>query len=96
MNVVPAVLVVLVLIVFVRLAVRKAVSTAVGETIGPYAETHAWVGVAVAFALVVWAVLEAAGVIHEPPSWKVRAYIFGAVGAIALIQMGFGAITKRR
>jgi uncharacterized membrane protein YoaK (UPF0700 family) len=61
-----------------------------------YADNHGWLYVVVAFALVIWAVLLATGVVHESPDSAVRTYVGGALGVGALIVLTVSARSNRR
>ena len=68
----------------------------IGAIMGRYAETHTWVGVAAAFVMMIWAVLDATGIYHESPWRMVRTYIGGALAAFLLIALGISARAKPR
>ena len=85
-----------VVIVVSIVAVVFGLRWVVSATLGRYAETHAWLGVAAAFGLIIWSVLIATGVDHEPPYRVVKTYIGGALGATLLIALGLSKRSKTR
>jgi hypothetical protein len=71
----------------VRVATRRAVREAMPNP-------PPWVPIAVALAMVVWAVLDATGVVHESPYRQVRTYLIGGMCAVVLIALALGARKK--
>jgi predicted tellurium resistance membrane protein TerC len=61
-----------------------------------FAESHPWVGIVAAFGLVIWAVLDALGVVHESPYHMWKTYIYGGISAVVLIVLGLGVRAKPR
>jgi hypothetical protein len=74
----------------VRIAVRQAFS----DQVGKYADDHVWIYVVVAAGMIVWAVLDAIGVIHESPYRTLKTYIYATVSAIVLIVLAIQARSK--
>ncbi len=88
---------VIVLGIFVVLfGVRWAFRASTREFMGQVAENHPWVPVLVAFGMVIWAVLDAVGVVHETPYRMWRTYVLGGVSALLLIAIALGARAKPR
>jgi hypothetical protein len=71
----------------VRLATRRAISDAMPNA-------PPWVLIAVALAMVVWAVLDATGVVHESPYRRVKTYMVGGMCAVVLIALALGVRKK--
>jgi uncharacterized membrane protein YidH (DUF202 family) len=72
-------------------AVRVAMGRAIREAMP---NPPMWVPILFALAMVVWAVLDATGVVHESPSRQVRTYIGGGMCAVALIVLALGVRKK--
>jgi hypothetical protein len=91
-DVTNAVIVIAIFVVLfgVRIAVRQAFS----DQVGKYADDHVWLYVVVAAGMVVWAVLDAIGVIHESAYRTLKTYIYATVSAIVLIVLAIQARSK--
>jgi hypothetical protein len=87
---------IVVLIFAVVFGGRWAVRAAIDATVGRYAQTHVWVMFVVAAGLVVWAALDAVGVIHESPWRTMKTYFAGGIAAVMLILYGVGSLKKLR
>ncbi|MDP9106793.1 MAG: hypothetical protein M3N49_12790 [Candidatus Eremiobacteraeota bacterium] len=71
----------------VRVAMRRAISDAMPDM-------PSWVLITVALAMVIWAVLDATGIVYESPYRRIRTYLVGGMSAIVLIASAFGARKK--
>jgi len=61
-----------------------------------FEESHPWVGIVAAFGMVIWAVLDALGVVHESPYHMWKTYIFGGISAVLLVVLGLRLRAKPR
>ena len=71
----------------VRMAMRKAIREAAS-----YAPP--WIPILFLLAAVVWAVLDATGVVHESGYRQVKTYVVGGLCAVLLIALALGGRKK--
>jgi hypothetical protein len=83
-------------IVLAIFAVVVGVQWAVRVAFGGTTQNHVWLFVLLAVGMVIWAVLDATGIVHESPYRTAQTYIYGVGAAVILVIFGLGARWKRR
>ena len=77
-------------------AVVVGLQYAVRMVFGGTTRNHIWLFGLIAGGFVIWAVLDATGVVHESPSRTIQTYIYGAAYAVILLALGLRARSKPR